>query len=207
MFLLAGLGNPGSKYSGHRHNVGFMALDAIHARFGFPAWRKKFECEVASGAIGGRQTLLLKPTTFMNDSGRAIGAALRFYKEDADALTVIHDELDLAPGKIRLKRGGGVAGHNGLKSIAQHIGPEFRRMRIGIGHPGIKALVSGHVLGDFSKSDRDWVERTVDAIAEAAAILLDGDDAAFATKVALILKPPKKSKANSPRDTDHEDQK
>ena len=184
-----------------------MALDAIHARFGFPAWHKKFECEAASGAIGGRQTLLLKPTTFMNDSGRAIGAALRFYKEDVYALTVIHDELDLAPGKIRLKRGGGVAGHNGLKSIAQHIGPEFRRMRIGIGHPGIKALVSGHVLGDFSKSDRDWVERTVDAIAEAAAILLDGDDAAFTTKVALILKPPKKSKANSPRDTDHEDQK
>lgn len=193
MFLLAGLGNPGSKYSGHRHNVGFMALDAIHARFGFPAWRKKFECEAATGEIGGAATLLLKPTTFMNESGRAIGSAMRFYREDAGALTVIHDELDLAPGKIRLKRGGGVAGHNGLKSIAQHIGPEFRRMRIGIGHPGQKTLVTGHVLGDFSKSDRDWVERTVDAIAEAATELLGGDDSAFTTKVALILGPPKKA--------------
>jgi PTH1 family peptidyl-tRNA hydrolase len=199
MFLLAGLGNPGSKYSGHRHNVGFMALDAIHARFGFPAWRKKFECEASAGEIGGQVALLLKPTTFMNESGRAIGSAMRFYKEDASALTVIHDELDLAPGKIRLKRGGGVAGHNGLKSIAQHIGPEFRRMRIGIGHPGQKTLVTGHVLGDFSKSDRDWVERTVEAIAEAAAVLLDGGDGAFTTKVALILSPPKKA--------DNEDQK
>jgi PTH1 family peptidyl-tRNA hydrolase len=193
MFLLAGLGNPGSKYSGHRHNVGFMALDAIHDRFGFPTWRKKFECEASTGEIGGAATLLLKPTTFMNESGRAIGAALRFYKENAGALTVIHDELDLAPGKIRLKRGGGVAGHNGLKSIAQHIGPEFRRMRIGIGHPGGKALVTGHVLGDFSKADREWVERTVDAIAEAASVLLNGDDSAFTTKVALLLKPPKKA--------------
>lgn len=196
MFLLAGLGNPGSKYSGNRHNVGFMALDAIHARYGFPVWRKKFECEAAAGDIGEAQALLLKPTTFMNESGRAIGAAMRFFKEDAPALTVIHDELDLAPGKIRLKRGGGVAGHNGLKSIAQHMGLDFRRLRIGIGHPGEKALVTGHVLGDFSKADRDCVERTVEAIAEAVPVLLEGEDAAFTTKVAIILKPPEnKSKA------------
>ncbi|MAF46724.1 MAG: aminoacyl-tRNA hydrolase [Rhodospirillales bacterium] len=205
MFLLAGLGNPGSKYSGNRHNVGFMALDAIHARFGFPPYRKKFECEAADGEIDGARALLLKPATFMNESGRAVGAALRFYKEDAAALTVIHDELDLAPGKIRLKRGGGVAGHNGLKSIAQHIGPDFRRMRVGIGHPGEKALVTGHVLSDFSKTDRDWVERTVEAIAEAVPILLDGDDAGFANRVALILNPPAAKKAENKK-TENKDQ-
>jgi len=203
MFLLAGLGNPGSKYSGNRHNLGFMALDAIHARFGFSNWRKKFECEAAAGDVGETRALLLKPTTYMNESGRAISAALHYFKEDASALTVIHDELDLAPGKIRLKRGGGVAGHNGLKSIAQHMGPDFRRLRIGIGRPGEQALVTGHVLGDFSKADRDWVERTVDAIAEAVPALLGGEDTAFTTKVALILRPPEiKSKAQISEDGD-----
>ncbi len=166
-------------------------LDAIHDRFGFPAWRKKFECEAATGEIGGVATLLLKPTTFMNESGRAIGSALRFYKEDASALTVIHDELDLAPGKIRLKRGGGVAGHNGLKSIAQHIGPEFRRMRIGIGHPRDKKRVHRYVLSDIAKVDLPLMREVVDAVCEALPILVDGDDAGFMTKVALICPPPK----------------
>ncbi|NQV54668.1 MAG: aminoacyl-tRNA hydrolase [Rhodospirillales bacterium] len=194
MFILVGLGNPGSKYSGNRHNVGFMAVDAIHARYGFSAYRKKFESEAADGEIDDRRVLIMKPTTFMNESGRAVGAALRFYKEEMSSVIVLHDELDLSLGKIRLKLGGSAAGHNGLKSIAQHIGADFRRLRIGIGHPGDKNLVTGHVLSDFSKSDLDWVERIADAIAEASPILLDGDDGAFTNRVAAILNPPANSK-------------
>ena len=199
MLLLVGLGNPGNKHADNRHNIGFMAVDEIIRRHGFTSPRRRFQGLTSEGAMAGQKVVALKPQTFMNESGRSVGEAARFFKIDTDHIVVFHDELDLAPGKIRLKRGGGVAGHNGLKSIAHHIGPEFRRMRIGIGHPGQKTLVTGHVLGDFPKSDRDWVERTVEAIAEAAAVLPGGDDGAFTTKVALILGPPKKA--------DNEDQK
>jgi len=193
MHLLAGLGNPGSKYAGNRHNVGFMVVDEIHRRFRFAPYRMKFEGEMSEGTIEGHKVLLLKPTTFMNDSGKSVGAAARFYKIPPENVIVLHDELDLAPGKIRAKTGGGVAGHNGLKSIAQHFGKDFRRVRIGIGHPGDKNQVTGHVLKDFSKADQDWVEKIIDAIAEASPLLLEDKDPEFMTKVPLILKPPKKN--------------
>ena len=200
MHLLAGLGNPGSKYAGNRHNVGFMVVDEIHRRFGFAPYRMKFEGEMSEGTIEGQRVLLLKPTTFMNDSGKSVGAAARFYKIPPANVVVLHDELDLAPGKIRAKAGGGVAGHNGLKSIAQHFDTDFRRVRIGIGHPGDKNLVTGHVLKDFSKADQDWVEKTIDAIAEASPLLVEDKDAEFMTKVSLILKPPKKNQKPKPED-------
>jgi peptidyl-tRNA hydrolase, PTH1 family len=191
MYLLVGLGNPGSDYAGNRHNIGFMAVDDIHRHYSFQPFRSKFQGEVADGTIDGDKVLLLKPTTFMNDSGRSVAEAARFYKIEPEHVIVLHDELDLAPGKIRVKKGGGLAGHNGLKSIAAHIGPDFHRVRIGIGHPGEKGRVTGHVLKDFSKSDQDWVEPLLDAMTLSADKLIKGDDAGFATKVALILTPPK----------------
>ncbi|HBK90219.1 MAG TPA: aminoacyl-tRNA hydrolase, partial [Parvularcula sp.] len=157
MLLIVGLGNPGEKYARHRHNVGFMAVDAIAGAHRFGPERKKFQGVIREGEIGGVKFLSLKPQTFMNDSGLSVGAAMRFYKIEPADVVVFHDELDLAPGKIKAKIGGGLAGHNGLKSIAEHIGEEFRRVRIGIGHPGDKARVTGHVLGDFSKADQDWL--------------------------------------------------
>jgi len=190
MLLLVGLGNPGAEYAGNRHNVGFMVVNAIHRRFAFPPFRKKFEGEASEGVLGEERTVILKPATYMNESGRSVGAAVRFYKLEAADIVVIHDEIDLAPGKLRIKTGGGVAGHNGLRSIAQHVGPEFRRVRVGVGHPGDKDRVHGHVLSDFSKADREWVEKTIEAIAEAAPTLALRNDAAFSNKVALILHPP-----------------
>ena len=191
MYLLVGLGNPGSDYAGNRHNIGFMAVDDIHRHYSFQPFRSKFQGEVADGTIDGDKVLLLKPTTFMNDSGRSVAEAARFYKIEPEHVIVLHDELDLAPGKIRVKKGGGLAGHNGLKSIAAHIGPDFHRVRIGIGHPGEKGQVTGHVLKDFSKSDQDWVEPLLDAMTLSVDKLIKGDDAGFTTKVALILTPPK----------------
>ena len=191
MLLLVGLGNPGSKYAGNRHNVGFMVADAVHRRFRFPAFRSKFDAEAAEGEIGGERVLILKPMTFMNESGRSVAAAARFYKIDPADITVIHDEIDLAPGRIRMKLGGGIAGHNGLRSIAAHLGLDFWRVRIGIGHPGDKDLVSGYVLGDFAKIDRDWLDKSIDAIAEAAPFLAAHDEKGFTNKLALLLTPPK----------------
>jgi PTH1 family peptidyl-tRNA hydrolase len=191
MKLIAGLGNPGRKYAGHRHNVGFMAVEEIARRHGFSPWRRGFSGEVAEGRLGGEKVLLLKPLTFMNESGRAVGEVVRFHRLSPQDVIVIHDELDLAPGRIRLKTGGGHAGHNGLRSIIAHIGPDFHRLRIGIGHPGRRELVSGYVLHDFSRSERQWLEPLLDAIAENAELLVRGDFAGFANRVALQAPPPR----------------
>ena len=193
MFLLVGLGNPGSQYAGNRHNVGFMVVDEIHRRYGFAPHRSRFEGELAEGEIAGKKVLLLKPSTFMNESGRSVGAVARFYKIPPEKVIVLHDELDLAPGNIRAKAGGSVAGHNGLKSIAQHFSREIRRVRIGVGHPGDKNLVTGHVLRDFSEADRKWVGQSIDAIAEATPLLFSREGPEFLTKVRLILNPSRKS--------------
>lgn len=164
-----------------------MALDAIAWRHRFPAWRQKFKGLISEGELGTERALLLKPMTFMNLSGQSVGEAMRFFKIGLADLVVLHDELDLAPGKVRVKQGGGVAGHNGLKSLAAHLGSQdFKRVRLGIGHPGQKELVTGHVLGDFHKSDAEWLDPLLDGLAEAAPLLAQGDDAGFMNKVALI---------------------
>lgn len=185
MQLWVGLGNPGPKYAMHRHNVGFMAVDVIADMYEFGPAQKKFQGWVQEGAIGGEKVLLLKPATYMNESGRAVGEALRFYKLGVDALTVFHDELDLAPFKVKVKQGGGTAGHNGLRSIDKHLGPEFRRVRIGIGHPGHKDRVHGHVLGNYAKSEMDDLATMLGAIGAEADWLAKGDDARFMNDVAL----------------------
>jgi PTH1 family peptidyl-tRNA hydrolase len=194
MQVIVGLGNPGSKYAGNRHNAGFMALDAIAAHWSFSPWRKRFQGLTAEGVIetsaGPRKALLLKPETYYNESGRSVGEALRFYKLDADALTVFHDELDLAPGKFRLKRGGGHAGNNGLRSIKAHVAGDFRRGRIGIGHPGDKAKVTGWVLSDFSKAERVWLDPLLDAVARSLPLLLEGGEDAFQTRVTHLAPAP-----------------
>jgi PTH1 family peptidyl-tRNA hydrolase len=191
MLLLVGLGNPGAKYAGNRHNVGFIVADAIQRKYRFSPFRAKFDGEIAEGLIGAERVLLLKPMTYMNDSGRSVAQAARFYKLDIDEIVVLHDEIDLAPGRIRMKLGGGIAGHNGLRSIASHLGPDFWRVRIGVGHPGDKALVSGYVLGDFAKIDLDWLVPSIEAIAEAAPYLADRDEKGFGNKLGLLLSPPK----------------
>jgi len=190
MQIWAGLGNPGARYALHRHNVGMMAVDAIaEIRGGFGPWTKKFRSLAAEGRIGRHKILLLKPQTFMNDSGDAVAQALRFYKLGLDALTVFHDELDLAPMKVKVKVGGGTAGHNGLRSIDAHLGPEFRRVRIGIGHPGpgLKELVTPYVLGNYSKAELETLSDLLAAIASEAHWLADGDDARFMSEVALRM--------------------
>ena len=184
MKLFVGLGNPGGDYAFHRHNVGFMAVDAIAASYAFPAWRKRFSGVAAEGKLGGETVLLLKPQTYMNESGRSVGEAIRFYKLDLADVNVFHDELDLAPGKVRVKRGGGVAGHNGLRSLTAHIGNDYWRVRIGIGHPGHRDLVTHHVLRDFAKVDRDWLKPLLDAIADAAPDLAGGASDKFQSFVA-----------------------
>jgi PTH1 family peptidyl-tRNA hydrolase len=185
MFLIAGLGNPGRRYAGHRHNIGFMAADEIHRRHHFSPWRARFEGETSEGTFGTEKVLLLKPATYMNDSGRAVAQAMRFYKLAPENVVVIYDELDLPPGKLRMKRGGSTATHKGLRSIEAHIGPSFRRMRIGIGHPGAKELVNGYVLHDFARSDREWIDPLLAAIAENATLLAKSDDANFMNRVHL----------------------
>ena len=187
MQLWAGLGNPGPQYAMHRHNVGFMALDVIADIHSFGPVQKKFQGWLQEGRIGGQKILLLKPATFMNESGRSVGEALRFYKLDVDALTVFHDELDLAPLKVKVKTGGGTAGHNGLRSIDHHLGPDFRRVRIGIGHPGHKDRVTGHVLGNYAKAEMDPLADMLGAMAAEASWLAEGNDARFMSEVALRL--------------------
>ena len=185
MQIWTGLGNPGPKYSLHRHNVGFMAVDVIAEMHDFGPVQKKFQGWVQEGTIGGEKVLLLKPATFMNESGRSVGEALRFYKLGPEALTVLHDELDLAPFKVKARMGGGLAGHNGLKSIDQHLGPDFRRVRIGIGHPGHKERVNGHVLGNFAKAEMDDLVDMLAAIGSEADWLVKGDNERFMSDVAL----------------------
>ncbi len=187
MQLWVGLGNPGPSYAMHRHNVGFMAADTIAEVHAFCATAKKFSGWLHDGRIGGKRVLLLKPATFMNESGRAVAEALRFYKLDVSALTVFHDELDLAPFKIKVKQGGGTAGHNGLRSIDQHLGPDFRRVRIGIGHPGHKDRVTGYVLGNYAKAELDPLAALLGAIAAEAEWLAKGEDARFMNDLALRL--------------------
>ncbi|HJU32597.1 MAG TPA: aminoacyl-tRNA hydrolase, partial [Hyphomicrobiaceae bacterium] len=184
MKLFVGLGNPGSEHARQRHNVGFMALDRIAERHRLGPWRKRFSALVCEGLLGRHKVMLLEPQTYMNDSGRSVGEAQRYLKvADADIL-VFHDELDLAPGKLKVKTGGGNAGHNGLRSITAHIGNEYQRVRIGIGHPGAKDLVTRHVLHDFAKADAAWLDPLLDAMAEAAPRLAAGDEARFLTDVA-----------------------
>jgi PTH1 family peptidyl-tRNA hydrolase len=189
MKLLVGLGNPGKGYARHRHNVGFMALERIAARHGLGPWRKRWHGLVAEGPIGGRKVVLLMPQTYMNDSGQAVGEAQRYLKLEEGDITVVHDEIDLAPGKLKMKVGGGNAGHNGLRSITAHVGNDYRRVRIGVGHPGSKDAVVHYVLHDFSRADDEWLEPMLDAIAEAAGHLASGDDARFLTDVARRLQP------------------
>jgi PTH1 family peptidyl-tRNA hydrolase len=209
MLLFAGLGNPGAKYADNRHNVGFMAADAIARRHSFSPWSKKFQGLIAEGTLAGEKIILIKPQTFMNLSGQSVGEALRFYKLDASALTVFYDEIDLAAGKVRVKVGGGSGGHNGIRSLEQHVGKDFRRVRIGVSHPGVKEMVHGHVLGDFAKADREWLDVLLDTIADDAGLLAKGDDNSFMNRVTLALRdkltptgdddrpPPKAPKAQS----------
>lgn len=193
MLLFVGLGNPGAEHARNRHNFGYMAVDEIIRRHNFSTARKRFQGLVSEGRLDGEQVLALKPTTYMNESGRAVGEAARFYKLTTDQIVVFHDEVDLAAGKIRVKRGGGSAGHNGIRSLDRHIGNDYRRVRLGVGHPGSKHRVAKYTLSDFPKSDAEWVEDLIDAVADAAPLLAAGDDPGFATKVALLrrLPPPK----------------
>lgn len=184
MKLIVGLGNPGAKYAKNRHNIGFMAVDEIARAQGFGPWRSKFQGSLSEGVIEGEKVLLLKPETFMNLSGQSVGAAMRFYKLQPADVVVFHDELDLAAGKLRVKRGGGHAGHNGLRSLHQHVGGEYERVRLGIGHPGDKRLVSNYVLSDFAKSDADWLDPLLEAVGRAAPFLAKGQGDRFMTAVA-----------------------
>ena len=198
MQLFVGLGNPGAKYAHNRHNIGFMALDRIAGDHGFGPWKSKFQGQIAEGRLGGDKVLLLKPETFMNRSGQSVGEAMRFYKLEPGDVTVFHDELDLAPGKVRVKQGGGHAGHNGLRSIHDHIGEGYRRVRLGIGHPGRKELVSGYVLRDFPKADGDWLDDVLRGLSDGADQLAAGDGGRFMNAVALRTAPPRSSTSPKP---------
>jgi len=198
MKLFVGLGNPGEKHEANRHNVGFLAVERIAGRHGFAPWRKKFQSTVSEGELGGERVLLLKPETYMNESGRAVGEAMRFLKIEPADVYVFHDELDLVPGKIKVKVGGGNAGHNGLRSISAHIGNDYPRVRLGIGHPGSKDAVVHYVLGDFAKSERGWVNDLLDAVADAAPYLARGDDSRFLSEVARKTAPPKDNSEDAP---------
>ncbi|HVB66679.1 MAG TPA: aminoacyl-tRNA hydrolase [Acetobacteraceae bacterium] len=188
MLLWVGLGNPEPGMARNRHNIGFMALDTIAIRHGFGPWRPRFKGLVAEGQVGGEKVLALKPQTYMNASGESVQAAVAFYKLPIEAITAFHDELDLVPGKVRVKRGGGAAGHNGLRSMDRMLGtPDYWRVRLGIGHPGDKARVLGHVLGDFGREDRDWLVPLLDAVADAAPLLASGRAEDFMTKVAAAM--------------------
>ena len=198
MRLIVGLGNPGGQYARHRHNIGFMAVDAIAEAHGLGPWRGKFQGAIAEGRLGGGKALLLKPETYMNRSGDSVSAAMGFYKLGPEDVVVIHDELDLAPGKCRVKQGGGHAGHNGLRSIHAAIGPDYARVRLGIGHPGHKDLVSGYVLHDFAKADGGWLDDLMRGIADGAPALADGDFGRFQNAVALRTAPPRAGGGNKP---------
>jgi len=190
MRLIVGLGNPGSRHARNRHNIGFMAVDRLARRHEFAPFRAKFSGEIAEGTVAGERVVALKPMTFMNLSGDSVGACARFLKIEPHEIAVIHDELDLAPGKLRVKQGGGAAGHNGLRSIDAAISPDYWRVRLGIGHPGVKELVHPYVLQNFDADEAVWVVPLIDAMAEALPLLVKDDTAAFMTKVALILNPP-----------------
>jgi PTH1 family peptidyl-tRNA hydrolase len=187
MLLFVGLGNPGAKHAGNRHNIGFMVVDAFAKRHGFPPWRRRFQGVATEGALGREKVLLLLPGTYMNESGRAVGEAMHFYRMGLADITVFHDEIELPPAKVRVKVGGGIAGHNGLRSISAHVGNDYKRVRIGVGHPGVKELVHAHVLGDFAKSDRAWVEALCGVMADNAELLAQGKDASFQNKVHLAM--------------------
>ena len=191
MKLFVGLGNPGAKYAGNRHNIGFMALDRIAADHGFSPWKKGFQGLACEGRLGGEKVVLLKPETFMNLSGQSVQAAVTFYKLQLADVTVFHDELDLAPGKLRVKQGGGHAGHNGLRSIHQHLGEAYGRVRLGIGHPGHKDAVAAYVLHDFAKADQDWLDDLLRGISDGAAALAEGDGTRFMNAVSLRVAPPR----------------
>lgn len=200
MQILAGQGNPGAKYAGNRHNFGFMVIDRIAADHGFGPWKSRFQSETAEGTVqtasGPVKLLLLKPQTFYNESGRAAGEAARFYKLGPDAVTVFHDEIDLAPGRLRVKRGGGHSGNNGIRSMLAHLGPDVRRVRMGIGHPGDKSMVMPYVLSDFAKADKDWVEALLDACSRALPMLIEGNDERFQTEVLRLAPAPKSDPRN-----------
>lgn len=191
MKLFVGLGNPGAKYAGNRHNIGFMALDRIAADHGFAPWRRAFQGQVSEGRLGGEKLVLLKPETFMNLSGQSVRAAMDFYKLDLSAITVFHDELDLIPGRARVKQGGGHAGHNGLRSIHAHLGDAYARVRLGIGHPGHKDAVAGYVLHDFAKSEQDGLDDLLRGISDGVVALAEGEPAKFMNAVALRTNPPR----------------
>jgi len=187
MHLFVGLGNPGTKYAHNRHNIGFMAVEEIARRHGFAPWRRRFQGETSEGTLDGERVVLLRPATFMNESGRAVQETASFFKLGVDEIVVFQDELELPPGKVRIKIGGGIAGHNGLRSISAHVGNEYRRARLGIGHPGDKSEVHNYVLNDFAKSERDWVRALCDIVADNAEMLVKGDDAGFQNKVHLAM--------------------
>ena len=191
MRLIVGLGNPGTRYALNRHNVGFLAVDAIAKRYAFAPFRAKFQGQITEGTIGEAKVMLLKPETYMNLSGESVGAAARFYKIEPKDIAVIHDDIDLIEGKLRVKRGGGDGGHNGLRSIDASIGPDYWRVRVGVGHPGMKSLVEAYVLQNFSSEDKIWLEPMIPALAEAIPVLVADDAPGFMSKVALILKPNK----------------
>ena len=199
MQLFVGLGNPGAKYARNRHNIGFMAVDRIAVDHGFAPWRSKFQGSLSEGRLGAGKVLLLKPGTFMNRSGQSVGEAMRFFKLEPADITVFHDELDLAPGKVRVKQGGGHAGHNGLRSLHDHIGDVYRRVRLGIGHPGRKEAVAGYVLSDFTRADADWLEDVLNGLSDGAPALADGAPDRFMNSVAARTTP-SRSQARPARD-------
>ena len=187
MLLFVGLGNPGAKHAGNRHNIGFMAVEQIAKRHSFAPWKRRFQGVATEGTIGREKALLLLPGTYMNESGRAVAEAMHFYKMPLSALAVFHDEIELPPAKMRVKVGGGIAGHNGLRSISAHVGNDYKRVRLGVGHPGVKELVHAHVLGDFAKSERPWVEALCDIMADNAEMLAQAKDSSFQNKVHLAM--------------------
>lgn len=192
MLLLVGLGNPGPRHTNNRHNIGFMAVDEIVRRHGFGPWRLRFQGQTAEGRIGSKKLLALKPETYMNESGRAVGEAVRFYKLDPETqVIVLHDEIDLTPGKVKVKLGGGAGGHNGIRNIDQHIGRDYRRVRLGVGHPGDKDLVHDYVLRDFDKAEGAWRDKLIDVVAQEFPLFMDGDEGAFMSRIAHVMNPPR----------------
>jgi len=191
MLLIVGLGNPGQGYARNRHNIGFMAVDEIVRRYSFGPWKNRFQGRVSEGRVGSEKLLALEPQTYMNESGRAVGEAVRFYKLDPDEVIVLHDEIDIKPGKVKVKQGGGPGGHNGLRSIDSHIGRDYWRVRLGVGHPGDKDLVHGYVLSDFAKADGVWLDKVIETVAAELPDLVAGDQLAFMSRVAQTLAPPR----------------
>jgi PTH1 family peptidyl-tRNA hydrolase len=202
MRLLVGLGNPGPEHARNRHNIGFMVVQAIARRHGIGPWRRRFQGVATEGPVGGQRVLLLLPGTYMNESGLAVAEAAHFYKLGAGDIAVFHDEIELPPGKVRVKVGGGNAGHNGLRSISSHVGNDYKRVRIGVGHPGVKDRVQPYVLGDFAKAERPWVEALCDIIAENAGLIAKGEDASFQNKVHLAMQAKGFGAAEAPPDED-----